>query len=80
MLRQKQYLNELLKKNYFFFHLTQCCRQIRSVNKCSKCTRFYVYSNSTMKLIKETCIVAKYFLSDESDTDIFSNVKKLFFI
>ena len=28
-------------------------RKIRTVNKCEKYTRFYVYSNSVMSLIKD---------------------------
>ena len=39
---------------YVWCHLIECNKKIRTVDKCDKCTRFYVYSNTIMSLIRNT--------------------------
>ena len=59
-----------------FAHLVSCDRQIRYVNKCKLCTRFYVCSKSTMLLLKSTTTLSSYLTSDLNINDIFRAVKK----
>ena len=61
-----------------FLHLVHCDRRIRFVNKCKQCTRFYVYSSSAIKLIKESTMLPRCQPYDEDITDIYADVKKQF--
>ena len=46
--------------------------------RCEKCTRFYVYSNSVMSLIKDTTTLNYFQMIDSDISHIFSDVKKIF--
>ena len=87
MFETKHYLKALLmKKLEFFFvnlnpvmvfiHLINWNHRIRSVQKCMLCTRFYVYSKSTMVLLQNTTAISKLNTTHCNINKLFQNVKK----
>ena len=90
MFRTKQYLCVCLEKKLLscfenlnpvcvLFHLINCDRKIRSVNKCKLCTRFYVYSKSTMTFLRSTIIISTYLTHGDNVNELFQEVKKRWF-
>ena len=74
----KRKLSELLKKLHplhVWSHLIECNRKIRTVHKCSECTRFYVCSNTIMRLINNTIAIDYLQLQEFEISDIFSGIK-----
>ena len=54
-------------------HLIECSRKIRTVDKCVKCTGFYVYSNTIMNLIKSA--TALNYIQMRDISSVFCNIK-----
>ena len=77
----KTKISHVLKELHPLFvwsHLIECDRQIRTVNRCKKCTHFYVYSNSAISLIKDTTTLSYLQMVGNDICTIFSDVKKKF--
>ena len=85
MFKRKHYLSALLMKKLeasnenlnpvsVFIHLINCNQ------KCILCTRFYVYSKSTIVLLKNTTMISKLITIDSNINELFQDIKKTFFI
>ena len=87
MFKTKQYLCVCLEKKLLscfddlnpvcvLVHLINCDRKIRFVNKCKLCTRFYVYSKSTMTLLRSTTMISTYLTHDDNVNELFQDDEK----